>query len=136
MAKYNNKEDKEKKPRISQLSPQTIDKMKDRILEIIVIQKKYKDKDYTENQLAKDLGTNRYYTSVTINTKFHCTYRNFVNRLRIEDACDILVDKRYKDLKMYEVSRMVGFANRISFYAAFNKFMHITPKEYKIAHTA
>jgi AraC-like DNA-binding protein len=63
-------------------------------------------------------------------------YTSFVNKYRIEEAMTILVDKRYQDLRMEEVSDMVGFANRQSFYASFFKIMGITPREYRITHLA
>jgi AraC-like DNA-binding protein len=44
----------------------------------------------------------------------------------------ILVDRRYQDLRMEEVSDMVGFANRQSFYASFYKLLGITPREYRL----
>jgi AraC-like DNA-binding protein len=36
---------------------------------------------------------------------------------------------------MEEVSDMVGFANRQSFYASFFKLMNMTPRDYRIQHT-
>jgi AraC-like DNA-binding protein len=48
----------------------------------------------------------------------------------------LLVDRRYRDLNMEDISDMVGFANRQSFYAAFYKFNGITPREYKLRHLA
>ena len=44
----------------------------------------------------------------------------------------ILVDKRYQDLTIEEVSDMVGFANRQSFYASFFRFRGITPRQYRL----
>jgi AraC-like DNA-binding protein len=59
-------------------------------------------------------------------------FTSFVNSYRISDAKSILVDKRYQDLNIEEVSDMVGFANRQSFYAAFYRFTGITPRQYRI----
>ena len=101
---------------------------------IIVMQKKYKDKNYSAKQLAEDLGTNTRYVSAVVNVKFHMNYTSFVNKYRIEDAMDVLVDKRYQGLKMEQVSDMVGFSNRQSFYASFYKIMKMTPREYRIKH--
>ena len=56
----------------------------------------------------------------------------FVNSHRINEAMSILVDKRYQDLRMEEVSDMVGFANRQSFYSAFYRFKGITPRQYRL----
>ena len=102
----------------------------------IVMQKNYRDKDYSAKRLAEDLGTNTRYISAVVNVRFHMNYTSFVNKYRIEEAMTILVDKRYQDLRMEEVSDMVGFANRQSFYASFFKIMGITPREYRITHLA
>ena len=61
-------------------------------------------------------------------------YTSFVNKYRIDEAMSILVDKRYQDLRMEEVSDMVGFANRQSFYASFYRIVGITPREYRMQH--
>ena len=74
--------------------------------------------------------------SAVVNVRFHMNYTSFVNKYRIDEAMTILVDKRYQDLRMEEVSDMVGFANRQSFYASFFKIMGITPREYRISHLA
>ena len=98
------------------------------------MQKKYKDKTYSAKRLAEDLCTNTRYISAVVNVKFHMNYTSFVNKFRIEEAMTIMVDKRYQDLTMEEVSDMVGFANRQSFYASFFKFMNMTPRDYRIQH--
>ena len=136
MAKYNITEKKEKETVYRTLvSPKLMDEMKEKILNIIVMQKKYKDKNYSAKQLAIDLGTNTRYISAVVNVRFHMNYSSFVNKYRIEEAMSILTDKRYQDLRMEEVSDMVGFANRQSFYASFFKLMNMTPRDYRIQHT-
>jgi len=137
MAKYNITEKKEKEAAYRSLvNPKLMDEMKEKILNIIVMQKKYKDKDYSAKKLAEDLGTNTRYISAVVNVRFHMNYTSFVNKFRIEEAMTILVDRRYQKLRMEEVSDMVGFANRQSFYASFYKLMHMTPREYRLKHLA
>ena len=36
--------------------------------------------------------------------------------------------------EMDEISREIGFSNRQSFYAAFYKYVGVTPREYRLAH--
>lgn len=135
MAKYNITNKKNKEATYSSLvSPQLMDELKEKILNVIVMQKKYKDKDYSAKKLASDLGTNTRYISAVVNVRFHMNYTSFVNKYRIEEAMSILVDKRYSELSIEEVSDMVGFANRQSFYASFFKHMGITPREYRLQH--
>jgi AraC-like DNA-binding protein len=137
MTKYNITEKKEKDATYRSLvSPALMDELKERILNVLVMQKKYKDKNYSAKKLAEDLGTNTRYISAVVNVRFHMNYTSFVNKYRIEEAMSILVDKRYQDLRIEEVSDMVGFANRQSFYASFFKITGITPKEYKAQHAA
>jgi AraC-like DNA-binding protein len=133
MAKYNIIEKKEKEAHYRTLvSPRVMDTLSDKILDIIVMQKKYKDKDYSAKKLALDLGTNTRYISAVVNVRFHMNYTSFVNKFRIEEAMTILVDRRYQTLRMEDVSDMVGFTNRQSFYSSFYRQLGMTPREYRL----
>ena len=135
MGKYNITEKKDREAVYRSLvSPKLMDELKEKILNVIVMQKKYKDKDYSAKRLAEDLGTNTRYISAVVNVRFHMNYTSFINKYRVEEAMSILVDKRYQDLNMEDVSDMVGFANRQSFYASFYKAMQMTPRQYRIQH--
>ena len=137
MAKYNIIEKKDKVAAYrSLISPELMDELKERILEIILIQQKYKDKKYSAKKLAEELGTNRRYFSAVVNLRLHLNLTSFVIYFRIEEAMTLLVDKRYKDLNMEDVSDMVGFANRQSFYASFYKINGLTPRDYRRRHMA
>ena len=133
MAKYNICDIKEKKAAYRSLvSPAVMDRMQEQILKIIVFDKKYLDKDYSAQDLANEIGTNTRYISAVVNVRFHMNFTSFVNSYRINDAKSILVDKRYQNLNIEEVSDMVGFSNRQSFYAAFYRFTGITPRQWRI----
>lgn len=135
MAKYNITEKKEKVAAYRALvSPQLMDELEERINDIIIIQKKYKDKDYSAKRLAEDLHTNTRYISAVVNVRFHMNYTSYVNKFRIQEAMSMLVDKRYIDLNMEDISDMVGFSNRQSFYASFYKLNGMTPKDYRKEH--
>ncbi len=133
MAKYNITERKEHAASYrTNISPAVMDELHGKILQVLLIQKKYRDKEYSAKKLANDLGTNSRYISAVINLKFHMNYATLVNSYRVEEAMSILVDKRYLDLTMEKVAEMVGFANRQSFYAAFYKLKNCTPRDYKV----
>ena len=137
MAKYNISERKERDAAYCSLvSPALMDDLKERILNLVVMQKKYKDKNYSAKKLAEDLGTNTRYISAVVNVRFHMNYTSLINKYRIEEAMSILVDKRYQDLSIEAVSDMVGFANRQSFYASFYKMMHMTPRQFRLQQLA
>ena len=119
---YNLREKKEKKAAYrSLIRPELADELYDKILNIIVVQKKYKDPDYSAKDLAKELKTNTRYLSAVVNSRFGMNYSCLLNEYRVKDALHLLTDKRYADKNVEEISAMVGFANRQSFYAAFYK---------------
>ena len=92
MTKYNITEKKEKEAAYRNLvSPKLMDELKERILDIILIQKKFKDKDYSAKRLAEDLGTNTRYISAVVNVRFHMNYTSFVNKYRIDEAMTLLL---------------------------------------------
>ena len=83
MAKYNIRELKEMEASYrSLISPRMMDKMQEQIMNIIVMQKKYRDKDYSAKKLAEEIGTNTRYISAVVNTRFHMNYTQFVNSYR------------------------------------------------------
>ena len=137
MTKYNITLKKNKDAAYRNLvNPELMDRLESQILDIIVKQKKYLDKDYSAKQLAADLGTNSRYISAVINVRFKMNYTSFVNKQRIKDAMVLLAGKENKNLNMEEISDMVGFANRQSFYASFYKIMNMTPRDYRLQHQA
>ena len=86
------------------------DELYDKILHIIVVQKKYKDVNFSAKDLAKELKTNTRYLSAVINSRFGMNYSCLLNEYRIKDALHLLIDKRYLDKNVEEISAMVGFA--------------------------
>lgn len=107
------------------------DELYDKILNVIVVQKKYKDPNYSAKDLAKELKTNTRYLSAVINSRFGMNYSCLLNEYRIKEAKHLLVDKRYVDKNIEDISLMVGFANRQSFYAAFYKNVGEKPNDYR-----
>ena len=133
MAKYNIRELKVLEAGYRSLvNPRVMDQMQEQIMNIIVMQKKYRDKDYSAKKLAEDLGTLSRNISAVVNVRFHMNYSQFVNKHRIDEAMSILVDKRYQDLNVAEIGDMVGFTNRQSFYTSFYRFNGITPRQYRL----
>ncbi len=135
MAKYNITEKKDKNAAYRSLvRAELVDELYEKILDIFVRQKKYRDPDYSAKQLAADLQTNTRYISAVVNIRFQQNYSSMVNEYRIREAKYLLIDKRYRDKTMEEISQMVGFSNRQSFYAAFYRLEGVTPRTYRINH--
>ena len=56
------------------------------------------------------------------------TYKNFLNKYRVQKACEILNEN--PSIKIQDLSTMVGFNSANSFIRVFKKFMNTSPKSY------
>ena len=129
---YNLREKKQKNAAYRGLiRPELADELYEKILSIILLQKRYRDPDFTAVKLAEELNTNTRYLSAVINSRFGINFSSLLNENRIRDAKHLMTDKRYADNTIEEISAMVGFANRQSFYAAFYKYVGETPHSFR-----
>lgn len=134
---YNIKEKQEKNAAYrSLIRAELADELYERILNIIVIDKRYRDKDFSAKELAKELKTNTRYISAVINSRFNTNFSCLVNEYRIKEALHKMTDKRFLDMTIEEIGTAVGFANRQSFYASFYRMMGETPNNYRKRHLA
>ena len=111
------------------------DELYEKILNIIVIEKRYRDKDFSAKSLATELETNTRYISAVINSRFNTNFSCLVNEYRIKEAMHRMTDKRYAGMTIEEIGKVVGFANRQSFYASFYRIMRETPNDFRKRHT-
>ena len=134
---YNIREKQEKNAAYrSLIRAELADELYEKILNIIIIGKRYRDKSFSAKELAKELGTNTRYISAVINSRFGTNFSCLINEYRIKEAQHKLTDKRFSDMTIEEIGTMVGFANRRSFYAAFYRIAGETPNNYRKKHTA
>lgn len=134
---YNIKEKTEKNaPYRNLIRASLADELYEKILGLIVIEKRYRNKDFSAKELAKELNTNTRYLSAVINSRFKTNFSCLVNEYRIKEALYSLTDKRCAHLTIEEIGTNVGFSNRQSFYAAFYRIMGETPNSYRKRNTA
>ena len=80
------------------------------------------------NILAKDLHLNKYYISHIMSNKLNIGFNDYINSLRVSNACRLLVKS---DKTVTEISEEVGFNTLRTFNRAFSKNMSCTPSEYR-----
>jgi YesN/AraC family two-component response regulator len=85
------------------------------------------DKPLSLDVLEKELHISKYYISHTMSNKLHMGFNDYVNSLRISNACRLL---RKSDRSITEISDIVGFNTLRTFNRAFFKQMGMTPSEY------
>ena len=116
---------------LTKISRETFDKLKEQILHVLVVEKRIRERGFSAHQLAEMLHTNTRYVSIVLSVRYHANFAQFINKLRIEEAMALLQDQRYANLRIEEISDMVGFANRQSFYRAFCQIVGKTPRQYQ-----
>ena len=87
MAKYNLTEKKQKTPLYrSLLKMETIDEIYQQIMAKFIVEKKYRDCNYSAKKMAEELNTNVRYISAIVNLRYQDNYSQMVNEFRIKEA--------------------------------------------------
>ncbi|MBE6592554.1 MAG: helix-turn-helix domain-containing protein [Ruminococcaceae bacterium] len=87
---------------------------------------------YSENLsldlLEKKLHISKYYISHIMNKKLNMGFNDYVNQIRISNACRKLAES---DMPISQISEAVGFCTVRTFNRAFAKHVGMTPREYR-----
>ena len=90
--------------------------------------KPYLNPDFQLMALRHVLPMNRTYLSRFIRDEFGCTFYQFVNKYRIEEAKRLMTEQ--PDLKIEDVAIKSGFSSRSSFTQTFTKETGFSPREW------
>jgi AraC-like DNA-binding protein len=80
--------------------------------------------------LARGLRLSPQHVSRLVNGGIGCSFNDYVNRLRVEEACRILAGPDGAARKIGALAYDCGFRSSSVFYAAFRKFTGRTPSDY------
>ena len=97
----------------------------------MIERKPFTQKQFTINDLAHLLNTNRNYLSQIINDYYKTNFNNYINDLRIKEARKMLISSDYSYYSIEGVGEAVGFHSKATFNTAFKKFTGVTPSFYK-----
>lgn len=86
------------------------------------------NKNLSLSVLERDLHVSKYYISHVMSQKLHIGFNDYVNSLRISNACKHL---QKSDKSITEISEIVGFNTLRTFNRAFFKQMGMTPSDYR-----
>ncbi len=89
----------------------------------------YLKQDICLPELAKHIGTNRYYLSKLINSEFEMNFNDYINQYRIKEAINIIHSKR-KDITLSEIATKSGFKSYISFSRNFKRKVNVSPEAF------
>ncbi|HAA17189.1 MAG TPA: hypothetical protein DCE41_37940 [Cytophagales bacterium] len=97
--------------------------------QLIQVEKRHLEAGYTLAQLANELGVPSTKVSQWINTQHGVNFREYLNKLRIEEAQLLLREK--PQLTVEGVGYEVGYQSKSTFFAAFKKQTGETPAAYQ-----
>ena len=86
------------------------------------------DQPLTLSVLEKELHVSKFYISHTLSRKLNIGFNDYINSLRISQACKYLTDG---DRSVTEISELVGFNTLRTFNRAFIRHLGVTPTQYR-----
>ncbi|MGN1146791.1 MAG: response regulator [Lachnospiraceae bacterium] len=98
---------------------------------IYFIQNNYMDNIRLET-IATAFGYNTSYLGQIFNAKMGCSFNTYLDKIRIEKACELLADPT---LRVYDIAELVGYRSVDYFHLKFKKQMQLSPLEYRRSKT-
>lgn len=93
--------------------------------------KVYRENNLTLKELAKKLSISPHNLSEIINTHEKQNFFDFVNRYRIKDVKDAMLQPDKKNYTLLAIALDAGFNSKSSFNAIFKKYTNMTPSQYR-----
>lgn len=82
----------------------------------------------TLDKIAQELHFNKFYISRVFTSRLHCTFHEYLNRLRLDYAARLL---RETDRSIMEIWQEAGFESQKTFNRTFRSCYHMTPSGYR-----
>lgn len=123
------KERENKKYSKSVLDEETKTKILEKIDQLID-QKYYLTTTPSLPEFAKKINTSPNYVSQVINEKLNLTFLELINKFRIEEAKNMLLDRNLNET-IEGIAYSVGFNSKSTFNSAFKKLTGNTPSEFR-----
>lgn len=89
----------------------------------------YLKNDLRIKDLASKLGVSTHHLSQLLNEHYHCSFFDYINRFRVNEAKRIIVAQPKRNL--LKIAFEAGFNNKTSFVNAFKKFEQKTPSTFR-----
>jgi len=124
-------QEKKKKYDNLNVSPQEVERYKEKLLATMEERKPYLDPDFSLSKCADLTGIPSYMLSYVLSERLNQNFLRFINAYRIEEAKKLLVAHDRQHLSIAGISHDCGFNTVSSFNAAFKKFVGVTPSDYR-----
>lgn len=93
--------------------------------------KPYLKPNLSIQELASDLGISTHILSQIINENFNLNFFDYINKYRVEEVKEKIIDSKYNEYSLLGIALDCGFNSKSAFNRIFKKFTGQTPSEYK-----
>ena len=108
-----------------------LDELPRQIADVVSSDRLFLQPNLKITDVADLLHTNRTYVSRVLKEEMGTTFADFINRQRIEYACQLM--EQQPQLPASEVARLSGFSSQSSFYRNYKHYMGHAPKDNLLA---
>lgn len=114
----------------SGLTPSLSEELKYQLITLLKDEKVYRDNSISLESLSEKLNTTRHNASQIINEHFDMNFFELINKFRIEEATDLLLEDTNGNLNIIDIAYEVGYNNKVTFNKAFKKATSLTPTQF------
>jgi YesN/AraC family two-component response regulator len=100
------------------------------INQFLIEKKPFLQQKYSLRELASDVDIPVNYLSAFINRYHEINYNDFINRYRVSQSKEMILNGEWKYKTLEAIASDAGFNNRNTFTVAFRKEMGQSPSEY------
>ncbi|MDO5075171.1 MAG: helix-turn-helix transcriptional regulator [Bacteroidales bacterium] len=101
------------------------------VLRVLEVDLLFRDASVTAAKVAAMLGETPQAISASLAKRTGENFSTLLARLRITEAQRLLSQPKKAELTLEEIGMLAGFSSRQTFYAAFQKHVGMTPKQYR-----
>lgn len=115
----------------STLAPGIKAAMVEKLEEIMLVQKFYRNDDASLTKLADLLSVTNHHLSQVLNDSLKISFQDLMARYRVREACQLLRDVSNEQVKIENIATQVGYNSKSAFNTAFKRRTGLTPSEYR-----
>ena len=108
-----------------------IDGYVQKLADVMEEEKMYRNDGLTLKELADRLALSTHHLSQLLNQSLQENFYDFVNRYRVEEVKQELLNPKKQHLTILAIALEAGFTSKAAFNAAFKKHIGCTPTQYK-----
>lgn len=94
-------------------------------------EKYFKNNLASLEKISKMINTPKHHVSQAINEKLNKTFFELLAEYRVNEARNLLLDEKNKNITIDEIAEMVGYNSKSAFNNAFKKITGTTPANYR-----